>query len=675
MEKILDTDLQEYKFLSALEVLPGGQQAVLVCSSADMEENNYHSDLCLLDVATGQYKALTTRGDARSFAPYSENSVIFPAVRAEADQNKMANGQLLTVFYEIAFDGGEAREAFRLPLAGASAHKVRDGLYLITAVHDNARPDFDAMKGEAREKAWKEYQEEKDYQVCDEAPFWGNGRGFTNKKRNRLWLYDVKKEKLTAVTEPMFETRGYAISPCGSTIAIAGALVDRKLNMYSGIYLYDIETGRTKELFAPDRYSGIYAMAWLGGKVMFSAEEHGPDWMRFAGTNLYSADPATGAVKLEIPVAESQDFGGAPGSDCRYGGGVKIKALGDTLYYVSSYAHDSAINVWKPGTEARRLTNEECSVDIFDFCGDMALTVGFAGNDLQEVYRLDLASGQQKRLTNFNAAALKDKYVATPEPLTFVNKEGNTIEGWVLKPIDYDETKKYPAALDIHGGPRTIFGTCFFHQMQVMASDGCFVMFCNPTGSGGRGDKFADISGRYGTIDYEDLMQFVDVVLEKYPAIDPGRLGVLGGSYGGFMCNWIIGHNSRFAAAASQRSIASWITLYGTCDIGLSFDLREVQATPFTDMYKMWEQSPMKYADKARTPTLFINSTEDYRCWMPEGISMYTALQLNGVPTRMCIFKGENHELSRSGKPRHRVRRLREIRNWLYRYIMEEKTV
>lgn len=298
------------------------------------------------------------------------------------------------------------------------------------------------------------------------------------------------------------------------------------------------------------------------------------------------------------------------------------------------------------------------------------VSVGFAGCDLQEVYRVDLASGKQTRLSDFNQGALEGKYVAAPQPLNFVNKQGDIIEGWALLPKDYDPAKRYPAVLDIHGGPRAIFGTCFFHQMQTMASDGCFVLFCNPTGSGGRGDKFADISGRYGTVDYEDLMQFVDEALAKYPAIDEKRLGVLGGSYGGFMCNWIIGHTRRFAAAASQRSIASWITLFGTCDIGLSFDLREVQATPFTDMRKMWDQSPMQFANQAKTPTLFINSMEDYRCWLPEGISMYTALKLNGVPARMCLFKGENHELSRSGKPKHRMRRLKEIKDWLYQYIM-----
>ncbi len=468
----------------------------------------------------------------------------------------------------------------------------------------------------------------------------------------------------------MFETRGYAVSPCGKYLAYSGALTDRKLNMYSGLYLYDVEKGQSCELFGPDQYSGLHSLEFLDKKIIFAAEEHGPDWMRFGGTNLYSLDLENGEIKLEIPVAETQDFGSTAGSDCRRGGGIAMKAQNGALYYISAHAHDGAINVWRPGQPARRLTGEDCSADFFDIQGDVMVSVGFAGCDLQEVYRVDLASGKQTRLSDFNQGALEGKYVAAPQPLNFVNKQGDIIEGWALLPKDYDPAKRYPAVLDIHGGPRAIFGTCFFHQMQTMASDGCFVLFCNPTGSGGRGDKFADISGRYGTVDYEDLMQFVDEALAKYPAIDEKRLGVLGGSYGGFMCNWIIGHTRRFAAAASQRSIASWITLFGTCDIGLSFDLREVQATPFTDMRKMWDQSPMQFANQAKTPTLFINSMEDYRCWLPEGISMYTALKLNGVPARMCLFKGENHELSRSGKPKHRMRRLKEIKDWLYQYIM-----
>jgi len=195
------------------------------------------------------------------------------------------------------------------------------------------------------------------------------------------------------------------------------------------------------------------------------------------------------------------------------------------------------------------------------------------------------------------------------------------------------------------------------------------VFFCNPRGGEGRGDAFADIRGKYGTIDYDDLMRFTDAVLEHYPQIDPARVGVTGGSYGGFMTNWIIGHTDRFAAAASQRSIANWISKSNTTDIGYTFNADQMQCTAWSDLEKIWFHSPLKYADRCVTPTLFIHSDEDYRCWMAEGLQMYTALKVHGCTARLCLFHGENHELSRSGKPKHRLRRLREITAWFDQYL------
>lgn len=140
------------------------------------------------------------------------------------------------------------------------------------------------------------------------------------------------------------------------------------------------------------------------------------------------------------------------------------------------------------------------------------------------------------------------------------------VEGWVLLPKDFDPSKSYPAVLDIHGGPKTVYGPVFYHEMQLWANRGYFVFFCNPIGSDGRGNRFADIRGHYGETDYRNLMDFTDAVLARYPQIDRKRLAVTGGSYGGFMTNWIIGHTDRFACAASQRSISNWLSFYGVSD-------------------------------------------------------------------------------------------------------------
>ena len=205
--------------------------------------------------------------------------------------------------------------------------------------------------------------------------------------------------------------------------------------------------------------------------------------------------------------------------------------------------------------------------------------------------------------------------------------------------------------------------------MQGCANVGYFVFVRNPRGGDGRGNEFADIRGRYGKEDYSDLMKFTDVVLKKYPQIDVNKVGVTGGSYGGFMTNWIIGHTDRFAAAASQRSISNWISMAYISDIGYYFAEDQVASTPWTDMDLMWEQSPLKYADKVKTPTLFIHSDEDYRCPIAEGWQMFSALKYHGVEARLCMFKGENHELSRGGKPLHRQRRLDEITDWFEKYL------
>lgn len=159
-------------------------------------------------------------------------------------------------------------------------------------------------------------------------------------------------------------------------------------------------------------------------------------------------------------------------------------------------------------------------------------------------------------------------------------------------------------------------------------------------------------------------MTFTDRVIEQCPFIDRNRMGVTGGSYGGFMTNWIIGHTQRFRAAVSQRSISNWISKFATTDIGYFFVPDQHLTNPWDGVDKLWEHSPLKYADKVQTPTLFIHSEEDYRCWIPEGVQMFTALRYFGIESRLCWFRGENHELSRGGRPRSRIRRLEEITRW-----------
>ena len=184
-----------------------------------------------------------------------------------------------------------------------------------------------------------------------------------------------------------------------------------------------------------------------------------------------------------------------------------------------------------------------------------------------------------------------------------------------------------------------------------------------------------DLREKYGTIDFQDFMEFVDHVCEQYPAIDPARIGVTGGSYGGWMTNWIIGHTDRFAAAVSQRSFSNWLSDFGCSEIGFSFDVNENGGkTPWTAPKELWERSPVAYADRVKTPTMFIHSLKDYNCPLSEGMQMFAAIKYHGVPSKAVLFEGENHELSRSGKPLHRMRRLQEMNGWFDLYLKGEKS-
>ncbi|MCM1992186.1 S9 family peptidase [Oceanirhabdus seepicola] len=266
--------------------------------------------------------------------------------------------------------------------------------------------------------------------------------------------------------------------------------------------------------------------------------------------------------------------------------------------------------------------------------------------------------------THINKWVMEERKISKLERISTESDPGIIVDGWVMKPVDFEEGKKYPAILNIHGGPKSAFGEVFFHEMQYWAGKGYVVFFCNLRGSNVKDNAYSDIRGKYGAVDYKDIMCFTDEVLKKCPYIDEKRLGVTGGSYGGYMTNWIIGHTDRFKAAVSQRSISNWISKFNTTDIGYYWVEDQNKATPWSDVNKLWDHSPVKYADKVKTPTLFIHADEDYRCYFAEGIQMFTALKYHNVESKFCIFKGENHELSRSGKPINRIGRLKEITEW-----------
>lgn len=607
-------DLYELSFYGNLK------KRAFVKSVASQEDDSYHNTLYLIDGQ--QPKALTYQGKEANYLWLDEYTILFSGNRTQQKD--------ITILYALDVRGSEAYEYARLDKEGYRLVDLyQDGLIL-------AREEYLVEK------------EPEDYEVFDELPFYFNAKGITNKKRTHYFYYH--EGQLEPLFDPRFEVSQLRVEK--DHLLVVGALFDKKSPWTAGVYRYD---GQFTELFPSDQaqiYDAftlkdqIYVVASFGKR--YGINEN-PQFYRLDNKNL-------------TLVSEWNDcIGNTVGTDCRPIGGNASFVSEDSYFFVSTIVDHTVLYQFTDEQIYTRL-DWPGAIDAFDVSKDVITFIASSPNGLQELYRA--VGSEVVQLSSFH-----DVKVSPVEEVSAVSSDGQPIYGWVIKPTDFDPNKTYPAILDIHGGPKTVYGSILYHEMQVWAEEGYFVFFCNIHGSDGRGNEYMDIRGRYGTIDYEDLMAFTDAVLEAYPQIDQTRLGVTGGSYGGFMTNWIIGHTNRFKAAASQRSISNWLSFAQTSDIGPRFAADQCGADIYRDHDKLWEQSPLKYANQVQTPTLFIHSDEDYRCPLSEGIQMLNALLDQGIESRLVVFHGENHELSRSGKPSHRVRRLTEITEWMNQHL------
>lgn len=654
-------DFLQYRYLSGLTWAPGGGAAAFLVKEANLDKNGYDTHIWLH--RDGKQTQLTAAGDETGLCWEDGKHILFPDLRTDADKKRRADGERFTVFYRIGIDGGEALRAFELPLA-VTELAVADENYFVAMGKINVNcPDYYAMTEQARRETEKYWKEESDFQVIDELPFRFNGMGYINKVRNAIFLVDRKTLEVRRLSAANEEVNAWTM--VDGKVCYCAEAIETKMLYRQKIYVCDPAQGEAVCKYGGAEYQIEYMVGYKG-KVVFAGgtqERYGYN----ENPMFYQMDLDTGAVTLFSDNPDS--LHPAIGSDCRLGRTRLAKVCGDEIYYLATICN----SVWlmkMDGSGARTpVIREEGSVDDFDLCeeeGDI-LAVCLYDGTLQDLYAFDKNGEKRRKVSGLNTAILKGKYVAECERVSFRFQDYD-LDGWVLKPMDYDPSKSYPGILDIHGGPKVAFGETFYHEMQAWASRGYFVFFCNPVGSDGRGNDFMFMRGKYATVDYDSLMTFVDTVLEKYPQIDQSRLAVTGGSYGGYMTNWIITHNNRFACAASQRSISNWLSFYGYSDLGYNFNVDQMNTTIFEGADKMWNVSPMKYAANIQTPTLFIHSDEDYRCPLSEGLQIYTSMVDRGIPTRMCIFKGENHELSRSGRPKHRMRRLNEITAWIEKY-------
>ncbi len=355
-------------------------------------------------------------------------------------------------------------------------------------------------------------------------------------------------------------------------------------------------------------------------------------------------------------------------------------AAGDRLYFLVS-EHGAA------RLYSRSLTNRDLRLEIG---GDINLLhihaarpggpiVFSAGTQTNpgDVYLYDASGGDTaadglesrviRRLSDVNGAALRKLAVGQPEPI-LVRNGATTVPGWVLKPPGFDARRKYPAILEIHGGPHAQYGHSFFHEMQWLAGQGYVVVFTNPRGSAGYGLRFMNcIHADWGNLDYQDVMKVADWMF-ALPYVDTKRVGVTGGSYGGYMTNFLVGHTNRFRAAVTQRSVVNLESMFGSSDFGYHLGL-EFGGNPWENQKSYRRQSPLSYVKNIRTPLLIEHEEEDHRCPIEQAWQLFSSLKVLGRDVELVQFEGESHGLSRGGRPQNRAERLRRIGEWFARHM------
>ena len=631
MEKFENASFEEIRDVTFAEPSPDGKFILYGVGGLSYEKDKNLGWLYLYDIQNQQSRQLTYSGDEGNAVWLDERTVLFSGMRGEPPKDPV------TIFYALDIFGGEAYELFRVPLANAVARSLGNDRFMIYATYDNSPAE------DGQQKLWEVY---------DEYPYHADGRSYVNKKRARIWVFDKNSGELAPLTEPFFQANQVMnnrvvpiLSEDKKRLYYWGETFTSMSRPTGDAYVYDFEKGESRLLFKNNRYMLVDCVENDGRLFFLGVILAGEG---FCSSDLISIGPNETEYRLDI---SKDDLEG-------------IFHDGSRLHLVFAINDKTEIFTWIPGQEPEFLYSPDYKVEgkIF-FVNGTAYYPGRSQMGMRQL--VEYRDGTCRAVTNVGNAFLK-KYSLSPcEPILVKCAEGHTVYGWVLKPYGYTPGKKYPGLLIIHGGPQAAYINNLNFNMQRFAAEGYFVFFCNPRGSSNYGRAHMDLEGKFGTIDYDDIMAFTDEVLRQYPDLDAERLGVTGGSYGGYMTNWIIGHTDRFKGAIAQCSISNWVSMYGCSDLSYFVEWGQC-GTPWRNVEKLWAHSPLKYADQCHTPTLFLQNDKDFRCPVEQAEQMLTALIEHNVPARMVLFHDASHTVM---SPQQRRRNNDEIITWLDRYV------
>jgi dipeptidyl aminopeptidase/acylaminoacyl peptidase len=511
-----------------------------------------------------------------------------------------------------------------------------------------------------------------------------NGAGYFEQDRNNhTWVVGVPQtpgaaQKTKQITSGEFSEGDITWSRDGSKIYFTSNRVKDSDFEPPDSDLYQISAGggAITKIASIDGPIHSPALSPDGRKIAFIGDinRDGGPARSYSQPDLFVTSAEPGRTPKNLTANYDFDIGGGVGGDQappRGGGHSTPYWSTDGKTIIVTSAEQGRVNLKRVDAETGNVSAlTDGNFDLFSYDptrdGSRIVALISTPTDIGDLFLVDGKSGRSEQITHINEDLFAQLNLSEPEMIWYKSFDGRKIQAWVQRPPDFREGKKYPMILDIHGGPHSAYGYTFDHEFQWMAAKGYVVLYPNPRGSTSYGQEFGNvIQYHYPGDDFKDLMAGVDDLIARGWA-DPDRLGVTGGSGGGVLTNWTVGHTNRFKAAASQRSIADWAGWwYGADMIAPSW----FRGAPWESEADFKERSPITYVTQINTPLMLIEGESDFRTPPAYGgEQMFRALKYLHKTAVMVRFPGETHELSRSGKPVHRVERLRHIVAWMDKY-------
>jgi dipeptidyl aminopeptidase/acylaminoacyl peptidase len=646
---MLPEDIYELVNAGDPRISPDGSRVAFVVTASDREANEYRGAIWVVPLDGSAEPRRFTSGERRDSTPRwspDGNWLAFASNRGD-DKTHMN-------LYVIPAEGGEARKLTDL----------KENVEEIVWSPDSKRIAFIAR---VRDAAYDEEDDKKRLPRRFTRVFHKlDSVGFTGDRRTHLFVVELDGGEPKQVTHGDFEHGGVAWALDGKHIVIGGMRDERwDVELVNRLYSVDVDGDAEPKALTGDEGSyGDPSFSPDGGRIAYRwTPEDGtyPHHSQLGVMNADGSDPKLLTTSLDLqcgPYPDSRD----PVWD---GDRIVFTVEDGGNLHLYAVAADGS-------SEPERLLDGERVISAFDMHDGKLAYVASTHTTMRELY----LGTEGRRATKVGDAFAEGRTLAEAERFTAVSADGYEVDAWIVRPAGFEEGTRYPAVLTIHGGPFSQYTTSFFDEVQVYSGGGYVVLFSNPRGGSGYSEEHArairgPVNGAgpgWGTRDYEDVMAVVDTALERFDFIDSERLGVIGGSYGGFMTSWIIGHTNRFKAAVSERAVNNLLSMFGSSDLFWVFE-RQFGGPMWENVDVYLERSPSTYAKQMDTPVLVLHSEQDLRCNIEQGEHLFTLLRLLGKDVELVRFPAESHELSRGGSPVHRVMRFETILEYFGRYL------